>query len=110
MDVIADCMIRPLREQVGLGSPPAPYYTNDIVKEYNILKQHLQCKASQLPEFVESMKALISEQRNEVEKAVATYGQYRVVSHHSNLAYEHQKWTEQDKPIYERSYCTGISY
>ena len=40
------------------------------------------------------MKALISEQRNEVEKAVATYGQYRVVSHHSNLAYEHQKWTE----------------
>lgn len=38
------------------------------------------------------MKALITEQRSESEKAVATYGQYRVVSHHSNLAYEHQKW------------------
>ena len=92
LDVIADCMIRPLREQVGLGSPPASYYTNDIESKNNILKQHLQRKASQLPEFVESMKALISEQHNEVEKAVATYGQYRVVSHHSNLAYEHQKW------------------
>ena len=76
MDVIADCMIRPLREQVGLGSPPTPYYTNDIESKNNILKQHLQRKASQLPEFVESMKALITEQRSEIEKAVATYGEY----------------------------------
>ena len=90
MDVIADCMIRPLREQVGLGSPPAPYYTNNRVKN-NILKQHLQRKAAQLPEFVESMKALlITEQHSEIEKAVATYGEYRVVSCHSNLACECQ--------------------
>ena len=75
LDMIADCMIRPLQEQVGLGSPPAPYYTNDIESKNNILKQHLQRKASQLPEFVESMKALITEQRSEIEKAVATYVQ-----------------------------------
>lgn len=39
LDMIADCIIWPLREQVGLGSPPVPYYTNDIsrVKD-NILK------------------------------------------------------------------------
>lgn len=92
LEVIADCMIRPLREQVGLGSPPAPYYTNDIESKNNILKQHLQRKASQLPEFVESMKTLIIEQRREVEKAVAMYGEYRVVSCHSNLACERQKW------------------
>ena len=92
LDVIADCVIRPLREQVGLGSPPAPYYTNDIESKSNILKQHLQRKASQLSEFVKSMKALITEQRSEIEKAVATYGKYRVVSCHSNLACEHQKW------------------
>ena len=92
LDVIADCMIRPLREQVGLGSPPAPYYTNDIESKNNILKQHLQRKASQLPEFVESMKALIIEQRSEIEKAVAMYGEYQVVARHSNLACERQKW------------------
>ena len=84
-------MIQPLREQVGLGSPPAPCYTNDIESKNNILKQLLQCKASQLPEFVESMKALIAEQRSEIEKAVATYGEYRVVARHSNLACERQK-------------------
>ena len=85
-------MIRPLREKAGLGSPPAPFYTNDIESKNNIPKQHLQHKASQLPEFVESMKALITEQRSEVEKAVATYGKYRVVSCYSNLACERQKW------------------
>ena len=74
-----------------MGSPPAPYYTNDIESKNNILKQHLQCKASQL-EFVESMKALITEQHSEIEKTVATYGEYRVVSRHSNLACERQKW------------------
>ena len=75
-----------------MGSPPAPYYTNDIESKNNILKQHLQHKASQLTEFVESMKALITEQHSEIEKAVAMYGEYRVVSCHSNLACECQKW------------------
>ena len=92
MEVIANCMIRPLREKAGLGSPPAPYYTNDIESKNNILKQHLQRKASQLPEFVESIKVLITEQRSEVKKAVATYGEYRVVSCYSNLACKRQKW------------------
>ena len=92
MEVIANCMIRPLREQAGLGSPPTPYYTNDIESKNNILKQYVQRKASQLPEFVEYMKALITEQRSEIEKAVAMYGEYRVVSSHSNLACERQKW------------------
>ena len=92
LEVVADCMIRPLREQAGLGSPPTPYYTNDIESKNNILKQHLQRKASQLPEFVENMKALIIEQRSEIEKAVAMYGEYRVVSCHSKLACERQKW------------------
>ena len=64
MEVIA------LREQASLGSPARPYYTNDID---NILKLYIQCKASQLPEFVEYMKALITEQCSE---AVAMYGEY----------------------------------
>ena len=92
MEVIANCMIHPLREQAGLGSPPTPYYTNDIESKNNILKQYVQRKASQLPEFVEYMKALITEQRSEIEKAVAMYGEYRVVSSHSNLACKRQKW------------------
>ena len=91
-DVVATTMIRPVRETAGLGSPPQPYYTNDIESKNNILKQHLGRKASGLPEFVESMKDLISEQRSEVERAVAMYGSYRIISNHSNLSCDRQKW------------------
>ena len=56
LEVVGNCMIQigTLREQAGLGSPPTPYYTNDVESKNNILKQHLQCEGSQLPEFVES--------------------------------------------------------
>ena len=92
LEVITNAMMRPLREQAGLGSPPTPYYTNDVESKNNILKQHVQHTHSQLPEFVDKMKTLITQQRSEVEKAVATYGEYRLVSHCSNLACERQKW------------------
>jgi len=92
LEVVASCMLRPLREQAGLGSPPTPYYTNDVESKNSILKQHVQHKGLQLPEFVESMKSLITQQRSEVEKAVAIYGEYRLVSNCSNLACDRQKW------------------
>ena len=91
-DTVARCILRCVREDVGLGSPPEPYYTNEIESKNNILKQHVGRKAFQLPEFVEHMKELLHEQRKEVEQAVATSGEYRIVSHYSNLACTHQKW------------------
>ena len=99
-EVIAKSMLRPIREQAGLGSPPGPCYTNDIESKNNIIKQHIHRRSSHLPEFVESMKALIFQQRSEIEKAVATYGQYRIIPKYSNLAYDQTKWfrmTEQQR-------------
>ena len=91
-DTVARCMLRCVQEDAGLGSPPEPYLTNEIESKNNILKQHVGCKAFQLPEFVEHMKELLHEQRKKVERAVATSGEYRIVSHYSNLACTHQKW------------------
>ena len=99
-EVIARSMLRPIREKAGLGSSPGPYYTNDIESKNNIIKQHIHCKSSHLPEFVENMKTLMFQQRSEIEKAVATYGEYRVISKYSNFAYDHHKWfkmTEQQR-------------
>ena len=84
--------IHPVRESACLRSPPTPYYTNDIEFKNNILKQHLGCKACSLPEFIESMNELLSEQRSEIEKAVPMYGEYRTVRHYSNLACDRIKW------------------
>ena len=73
-DVIAKSMLRPIQEKAGLGSPPEPYYTNDIESKNNILQQHIKRKSSHLPEFIEKMKELMTEQRSEIEKAVASFG------------------------------------
>ena len=51
-------MLRCVREDAGLGSPPEQYYTNEIESKNNILKQHVGRKAYQLPEFVESKELL----------------------------------------------------
>ena len=91
-DVIAKSMLRPVREKAGLGSPPEPYYTNDIESKNNILKQHVNRKSSHLPEFVDKMKEIMTEQRNEIEKAIAPCGEYRVISQYNNLSCDRSKW------------------
>ena len=75
-----------------MGSPPEPYYKNEIELKNNILKQHVGRKASQLPDFVEHMKELLQAQQKEVERAVAGSGEYRIVSQYSHLGCTHQKW------------------
>ena len=61
-DVAAHNMIRPLREKAGLGSPPQPYYTNEVESKNNILKQQVKHKKQDLPAFIEAMKRLLLEQ------------------------------------------------
>ena len=91
-DVIAKSMLHPIREKAGLGSPPEPYYTNDIESKNNVLKQHVNRKSSHLPEFVDKMKELMTEQRSEIEKAIASCGEYRVIPQYSNLSCDRQRW------------------
>ena len=91
-EVVVHSMIRPVREKAGLGSPPYPYYTNAVESKNNILKQQVDYKASELPAFVDHMKALLQEQRIEVEWAVATSGEYRLAPKYVHLAFQSQKW------------------
>ena len=92
ISVIAASMLSSLREKAGLGSPPEPYYTNEIESKNNILKQYLNRKVSQLPQFVESMKLLLHGQYEEIKSAVASCGEYRIIPQHSILGFEQQKW------------------
>jgi len=55
------------------------------------LKQQLKYKAAQLPQFVEHMKKLLTELKREVERAVATMGEYRLSPEYSHLAVSTQK-------------------
>ena len=73
-----------------MGSPPEPYYTNDIGSKNNILKQHVNGKSSSLPEFVDKMKELLIEQHSEREGSSLVW--YRVLPQCRNLPCDRQKW------------------
>ena len=49
-------MLRPIREQAGLGNPPQPFTTNASETVNSVLKFHVNYKSSQLLEFVGKLK------------------------------------------------------
>ena len=70
-------MLRPIREQAGLGNPPQPFTTNANETVNSVLKFHVNYKSSQLLEFVGKLKDVVDEQEQEIERAVIGRGKYR---------------------------------
>ena len=91
-DKVAKYMLKEVREKAGLGSPPAPYYTNDVESKNKLLKDTVQYKSSQLPEFIEKMKSLMTEQKREIERAIVGSGEYRLRKEYQNLSVESSRW------------------
>lgn len=91
-EVVAKFMLPNVRTKAGLGCPPAPYYTNEVESKNKILKDEVEHRHTDLPDFVDKMRALLEEQRPEVEHAIIAIGEYRIKSKYSNLAVEHSKW------------------
>lgn len=48
---VAKYMLQDVREKAGLGSPPSPYYTNEVESKNKVLKEEVQYKSSQLPDL-----------------------------------------------------------
>ena len=85
-ETVSRYMLRSVREKAGLGSPPAPSYTNEVESKNKVLKDEMQYKSAQLPEFVDKMKGLMEEQRREIERAVVGTGEYRLRKEYHNLS------------------------
>ena len=45
-------MLPECRTRAGLGSPPLPYYTNEVESKNKVLKDEVDHKKLQLPDFV----------------------------------------------------------
>ena len=91
-DNVVNCMLQDVREKAGLGSPPTPYYTNEVESKNKLLKEEVEYKSSQLPEFLEKMKRLMEGQKQEIERAIIGSGEYRLRKEYHNLAVESSKW------------------
>lgn len=90
--VIRDSMIAAIREECGLGSPPAAFTTNASETANYLLKHKVNYKRSELPEFLDKLRQLIQDQQSEVEKAVIGRGKYELRSHYRSWYIPESKW------------------
>ena len=75
-DVARYHMRKDLRENVGLGSPPAHFTTNASESLNAAIKRKVDFKESDWPEFLLHMKQYGDSQREEVIRALSGRGQY----------------------------------
>ena len=70
-------MLKTVRVEAGLGSPPQPFTTNASETTNSVIKAHVLYKHSKLMEFVNHLKDVIDEQEREVERAVIRRGKLK---------------------------------
>ena len=63
--IMKPTMIKSIREEAGLGTPPKPFTTNASETINSVIKAHVSYKPSQLMKFVEKLKELVDEQERE---------------------------------------------
>ena len=82
------CTLRSLREEIGLGSPPRPFYSESLKV---LLKGSLGYKKHQWGHFNNKVKKVIEQQQREMEKAIIGYCEYQLRKQYSFLAVPEEK-------------------
>ena len=83
--------LRPLREHIGLGSPPSSFHTNDSESINALLKESLSYKKHQWALFNEKIKEVVKQQQHDMTKAIIGHGEYQLRSQYSFLAVSEDK-------------------
>ena len=102
LEVVRKCMLKNKRESAGLGSPPDPYYTNDVESKNRVLKHQNSYRPHQLPEFVQSMKTLYEDQKQEIDKAIVGVGEYKLSSPYVSYGVQAKDWFKKSQKQRER--------
>ena len=91
-ETMKSTMLRPIREQAGLGSPPQPFTTNASETVNSVLKSHVNYKSSQVLGFVGKLKDVVDEQEREIKRAVIGRGTYQFRTQYSHFMVPELKW------------------
>ena len=67
LEEVRNCMLKDTQEHAGLESLPEPFYTNDVESKNCVLKHQAKYNPQELPEFVQTMKYMLQEQKQEIE-------------------------------------------
>lgn len=85
-------VIRPVREEARLGSPPEVFTTNASESLNAAIKSKVNYQKSELNKFIDKMRCLETDQQKEVERAVCGRGKYRLRPQYRSLEVEEQTW------------------
>ena len=91
-EIFCDHTLRPLREDIGLDSPPRPFYTNDNESVNALLKECVAFKKQQWPVFNSKVKKFVDDLQNEMEKAIMGCRQYRLKPQYKFLGVPEETW------------------
>ena len=91
-DVIIKSLLRPVREQAGLGCPPEHFTTNASESVNALLKNKVDHKRSELPDFLKKLKEVISKQDEELSRAVIGKGKYTIRPGFKKLEKTEAQW------------------
>lgn len=78
--VIRNSMIRSIREESGLGNPPAIFTTNASESINVLIKLKVDYKKHQLPQFIDIVHELVDGQNRQVERAILNCGKWHLRS------------------------------
>lgn len=92
VDAIVSGMLRPVREDAGLGIPPSRFTTNASESVNAILKRKVEYKKNELPTFMNHLKQVVDEQEREVERAVIGRGKYQFVDEYKFFEIKESVW------------------
>ena len=90
--VLQDSMLRSVREECGLGSPPSQFTTNACETANSMLKNEVNYKRSDMINFLQKLNNLICEQEREVERAVIGRGKYELRPQYQSFHVPETKW------------------
>ncbi len=93
-------MLKPIRTDAGLGSPPKSYTNNDPEAANFIIKHGLNFEAKRPHQFISEVKNLIRMQFSNEERAIFGRGPYRVRQDFSQMEVKDCDWgkmTQQQK-------------
>ena len=99
-EVVKKTMLQCVRISAGLGVPPSPFYTNAVESINGLLKLRTGHSKQNLVSFITKLNELISSQFEEVNRALAGLGDYKVAYEYSKFHYSAANWcamSEQQK-------------
>ena len=111
--VLQDSMLRSVREECGLGSPPSQFTTNACETANSMLKNEVNYKRSDMLNFLQKLSNLMCEQEHEVERAVIGCGKYELRPQYQSFHIPESKWfamsTMQREQHLKKFACASVS-